>query len=77
MGYESTNAESHLFTLRFWLEELDTNEVEWRGKLHHINSGDVHYIRDGHTLITLLQKIIANSGTDGQPSLGVLLDSNA
>ncbi len=77
MGDQPASSESHLFTLRFWIEELGPNEAEWRGKLHHVNSGDVHYLRDSRTLITLLHKIITNSGRDGHLAPDVLLDSNA
>lgn len=45
---------SQLFTVRLWMEEMGTGEVEWRGKVQHATSGEAHYFRDWPTLVTLL-----------------------
>jgi hypothetical protein len=36
---------SHLFMLRFWMEELGDGQTDWRGKVQHVHSGEVRYIR--------------------------------
>lgn len=46
---------SQLFTLRFWQEDLGAGKTDWRGKIQHINSGDVSYFRDWHALEQFLQ----------------------
>ncbi len=41
---------SHLFTLRMWLEDLGNGQLDYRGKVQHINSGEVIYFRNWQTL---------------------------
>ena len=36
---------SHLFMLRFWLEDLGSGQADWRAKVQYVNSGEVRYIR--------------------------------
>ncbi len=49
---------SHLFTIRLWPELLDDGQVEWRGKVQHILSGEARYFRDWSTLITYMQEML-------------------
>ncbi len=60
---------SHLFTVRLWLEELGNDQMEWRGKVQHVTSGEVRYFRDWPTLIAFLQMLLptpeADSDTGG------------
>jgi hypothetical protein len=52
---------SHLFTLRIWAEPLDEDQVEWRGKVQHVSSGETHYFRDWSTLVALLLAMLPKS----------------
>lgn len=45
---------SHLFTVRLWNEVVSENCTEWRGKVQHVLSGEMHYFRDWPTLIAFL-----------------------
>ena len=36
--------------LRLWVEDVDSGKMDWRGKVQHVNSGDVRYFRDWSTL---------------------------
>ena len=49
---------THLFTLRLWPEALGDRQIEWRGKVQHILSGEARYFRDWDTLITYLQDML-------------------
>jgi len=52
---------SHLFTLRLWVETLDDEQVEWRGQLHYVLSGETRYFRDWPTLVALLDATLPNA----------------
>jgi hypothetical protein len=45
---------SHLFTLRLWLEDMGRGQTDWRGKVQHVNNGEVRYFREWLTLETFL-----------------------
>ncbi len=55
---------SHLFTVRLWAEEVSAGQIEWRGKVQHVLSGDVRYVRDWSTLVTLLVAMIPDVTDD-------------
>ena len=61
---EQQQHSSHLFTLRLWREELDSDETEWRGKVQHVMSGEVRYFRDWSTLIEFLLLVLSDSKPD-------------
>jgi hypothetical protein len=46
--------QSQLFTVRLWAEDLGDGRMEWRGKVQHVVSGEVHYFREWPTLIAWL-----------------------
>lgn len=49
---------SHAFILRLWEEQLGLGQAEWRGQLHHIQSGQTHYFREWQMLIQLLLHLL-------------------
>lgn len=49
---------THPFLVRLWIEELGAGEVEWRGKVQNIATGDLQYFRDWPGLIAVLQKML-------------------
>lgn len=58
---EQQQHSSHLFTLRFWPEEVGGGETEWRGKVQHVTSGEVRYFRDWPTLIAFVLLELSDS----------------
>ena len=48
---------SWLFLVRLWVDDADSGDVAWRGRLVHVLSGQAHDFRDWHTLATLLQEM--------------------
>lgn len=48
----------HVFTLRMWPEELGDGRVDWRGKIQHVNSGEVRYFRDWPALEAFLDGLL-------------------
>ena len=49
---------SHLFILRLWLEDLGNGQNDWRGKVQHVNSGEVRYFRDWSTLEAFIDGLV-------------------
>jgi hypothetical protein len=45
---------SQLFILRLWSEPQTDGRVEWRGRLHYIQTNEVRYFRDWPALIPSL-----------------------
>jgi len=56
--------QSHLFTVRVWLENLGDGRTEWRGQLQHVLSGETHYFREWPRLIALLRAMLPPAEAD-------------
>ena len=56
---EPSKAHSHLFTVRIWDEVLEGSHAEWRGKVQHITTGEIRYVREWSTLPSLLLDMLA------------------
>jgi hypothetical protein len=56
---------SHLFTLRMWLEDLGDGQLDWRGKVQHVNSGEVIYFRNWQTLEDFIQGLLQAGKVEG------------
>ncbi|MDQ2713871.1 MAG: hypothetical protein M3Z08_03085 [Chloroflexota bacterium] len=52
---------SHLFTVRVWEEEVGKGQVEWRGKVQLVSSGEVRYFREWTALAPLLATMLVES----------------
>jgi hypothetical protein len=52
---------SHLFTVRVWQEEVRNGQIEWRGKVQLVTSGEVRYFREWAALIPLLLAMLSES----------------
>jgi hypothetical protein len=63
MGTDGTRPNSHLFVLRLWSEKMGDDGIEWRGKLQHVTSGDVRYLRDWSKLLPLLLELLSEVDT--------------
>jgi hypothetical protein len=59
--YQGPN--SHLFTLRLWREEVATGQIEWRGKVQQVSTGEAHYFREWEVLISHLIQMFSASAS--------------
>ncbi len=59
MNEERESRNSHLFTLRVWMEDVGNGRVEIRGTLKHVLSGETHHFRDWPALIRYLEASFA------------------
>ncbi len=49
---------SELFTVRLWREDLGDNQIEWRGKVQHVQKGEAFYFCEWSMLIAALLKML-------------------
>ena len=50
---EKQQPDSQLFTIRVWQENVD-DQMQWRGKLRHVPSGEIRHFRGWAALIPLM-----------------------
>ena len=58
---------SHMFIMRIWAEELGDGKQEWRGKLQHSQGGSIQYFRELGALGSLVEAMLAEAATAGEP----------
>ena len=64
---ERSATASQLFVLRLWLEELGDGQVELRGQVRHVLSGEVRYFHEWsrlHAFVT--QRLVSAPATDAK-----------
>ena len=62
MDKAQPSSRTHLFTFRVWLEDLGEGQVEWRGEVQHVVSGERRFFRDWPALISYLQAKLPMKG---------------
>ncbi len=50
-----------IFTVKLWREHLGAGQYEWRGRIEHIESGEVRYFREETALLQWLREHFAGS----------------
>lgn len=58
MSSERSHPSSHLFAVRLWVEDLGDEQIEWRGQVQHVLSGEAHYFRDWPELEAYLMAMV-------------------
>ena len=58
---------SYLFTIRLWTEPQSDGQVERRGKVQHVLSGEWRYFRDWPTLERYLQRKLQEMDAEETP----------
>ena len=48
--------------LRIWMEDLGAGQLDWRGRIQHINSGEALFFRDWKTLICFIKNMVLGRG---------------
>lgn len=57
---------SHLFLVRVWQEQLDGDRTEWRGKIHHVMTGQELYFREWEGLVQALGSLLGEKHSEEQ-----------
>lgn len=52
--------QAQMFTLRIWLTDQKENAFEWRGRIQHIQSGEVQYCRDWDGFASYVEEMLLN-----------------
>jgi len=60
-------SQTHLFTVRVWLEELSEGQTEWRGEVQYVVNGEMRYFRDWPALVAALQVMLPGQEESGLP----------
>lgn len=55
---------SHLFTVRMWPEALADGQVEWRGQVRHLVTGETRYFREWLALVAFVQDALPDLADD-------------
>jgi hypothetical protein len=63
MSMKIHSRRSHLFTVRVWQEEIEKGQVEWRGRVQLMTSGEVRYFREWDALVPLLLSMLSEAHT--------------
>ena len=58
---------SHLFTVRVWQEEVGKHQIEWRGRVQLVTSGEVRYFREWRALAPLLTAMLSELDAISEP----------
>ena len=58
---------SHLFTLRLWTEAQGESQVEYRGRVQHVLSGERWFFHDWATLVEYLEAKIKELDAEELP----------
>jgi hypothetical protein len=70
--FSALSGKSELFTLRVWREALGNGQIEWRGRIQHVLSGQVYYFRNWQALIDRLSGILSTEiSTEEQLDSGI------
>ncbi len=64
MNHRTQPLQSHLFTVRLWLERVGRDQFEWRGQAQHVLSGKTRYFRDWSALIEFLTTTLSDTQGD-------------
>lgn len=65
MDKDSRSLSPVLFTVRLWQEDLGDGQVEWRGEVKNLTSGEVRYFRQWSLLARLLPRMIDDASMPG------------
>ena len=63
MKQEQIHPHPHLFMVRVWAEDIGNGQIEWRGKVQHVTSGETRYFRDWSALMNFLQAALPEVGS--------------
>jgi hypothetical protein len=53
--------------MRVWEEEVDSGQLEWRGKVQLTTTGETRYFRSWDALLTILPAMLAEATKDTSP----------
>lgn len=61
---ESSTLYTHLFVIRIWAQDIENGRREWRGRVQHVPSGEVHYFREWADMLDIVRHMLPDMGGD-------------
>jgi hypothetical protein len=52
--------QAHMFTLRIWVTNQKDTDIEWRGRIQHVQSGEVKYCQTWGAFTAYVEEILSN-----------------
>ena len=52
--------QTQMFTLRIWVTNQKDADIEWRGRIQHVQSGDVQHCHNWGAFIAYVEEILRN-----------------
>jgi hypothetical protein len=56
----SLGTQAQTFTLRIWTTNQENGSLEWRGRIQHVQSGEVRYCRDWDSFTAYVEEVLWN-----------------
>lgn len=53
---------THLFVIRIWEQVIEHGRTEWRGRVQHVPTGEVHYFREWADMLSIVQQMLPETG---------------
>ena len=51
-------SQAQTFTLRIWVTNREGGNLEWRGRIQHIQSGEVQYCKGWEALVDYIENVL-------------------
>jgi hypothetical protein len=61
---DSSTLHTHLFVIRIWAQDIEDGRQEWRGRVQHVPSGEVHYFREWADMLAIVRHMLPEMGGD-------------
>jgi len=58
--HQEPGTQAQTFTLRIWITNQEGTHLEWRGRMQHIQSGEVKYCQDWDSFIIYVEEVLCN-----------------
>ena len=58
--YGKLGFQTQTFTLRIWVTNQKDATLEWRGRIQHIQTGEVHYCQDWEAFTAFVEHVLCN-----------------
>ncbi len=58
--HQEPGTQAQTFTLRIWVTDQKDANLEWRGRIQHIQSGEVRYCQSWDAFTTYVEEVLRN-----------------
>ncbi|HSG43286.1 MAG TPA: hypothetical protein VLA72_09035 [Anaerolineales bacterium] len=58
--HQDPGSQLQTFTLRIWVTNQEDANLEWRGRIQHVQSGEVQYCQNWDAFIAYVEEVLHN-----------------